>query len=655
MANHLANATSPYLQQHADNPVDWWPWGPEALAEARRRDVPMFVSVGYAACHWCHVMAHESFEDPQIAALLNEHFVSIKVDREERPDLDAVYMAATTALTGAGGWPMSVFCTPDGKPFYAGTYFPPTPRFGRPSFPQVVTALADAWRNRRDEVVNSAGHIVGELARLGSQGLGESAPVDLDRAYAGLVADFDAARGGFGGAPKFPPTLVLDALMARGDAESLRMVDTTLQAMIAGGLHDQLGGGFARYSVDADWVVPHFEKMLYDNALLLGTLSRRWGHDGDDRYARTVRLLVEWLEREMRTASGAYASSLDADSVDEHGHHAEGAFYVWTRDQLREVLGDDDAEFAAAAYSVTADGTFEHGASTLQAVTDADPERLESVRQRLFRAREARARPARDDKVVAAWNGLLIDALVSAAMILDEPEWLGRAREAAEHLWVVHWVDGRLRRTSRDGVAGTAAGVLEDYGALALGFGRLASATADAVWLERATNLLDVVDQHFAADDGGWHDTADDAESLYSRPRDVTDNVTPSGTSVTIAALRLVARLSGDPAFHERADGAYAAASGLIARAPRFAGWLLADAWSRKRAAEIALVGVESDLLRTAWRYAPAGSVIVAGEADQPGIGLLEGRRQPGAYVCRDFACRRPVSTAAELRAELGG
>ncbi|HYO18667.1 MAG TPA: DUF255 domain-containing protein, partial [Dermatophilaceae bacterium] len=269
MANRLGDSTSPYLQQHAANPVDWWPWGPEALAEARRRDVPIFVSVGYAACHWCHVMAHESFEDPEIAALLNEHFVNIKVDREERPDIDAVYMQATTALTGAGGWPMSVFCTPDGKPFYAGTYFPPTPRFGRPSFPQLITALAQAWHSRRAEVVASADQIVGELARLGSGIEAEGELVDVDRAYAQLAAAFDATHGGFGGAPKFPPTLVLDALLARRDAESLQMVDRTLRAMIEGGLHDQLGGGFARYSVDAGWVVPHFEKMLYDNALLL--------------------------------------------------------------------------------------------------------------------------------------------------------------------------------------------------------------------------------------------------------------------------------------------------------------------------------------------------------------------------------------------------
>lgn len=655
MANRLADASSPYLQQHAANPVDWWPWSPEALAEARRRDSPLFVSVGYAACHWCHVMAHESFQDPEIATLLNEHFVNIKVDREERPDIDAVYMEATTALTGSGGWPMSVFCTPDGKPFYAGTYFPPTPRYGRPSFPQVVGALAQAWRDRRDEVLDSADHIVGELARLGAQSPEEATPVDLERAYAGLVAAYDSARGGFGGAPKFPPTLVLDALLARGDSESLRMVDATLQAMIGGGLHDQLGGGFARYSVDADWVVPHFEKMLYDNALLLGTLSRRWGHDGSEAYARTARLLVGWLEREMRTPEGAYASSLDADSVDERGQHAEGAFYVWTREQLREVLGDEDAELAAAAYSVTVDGTFEHGASTLQAVAEADLERLESVRRRLFEARERRPRPARDDKVVAAWNGLLIDALVSGAMILDEPEWLGRAAAAAEHLWAVHWVDGGLRRTSRDGVAGTAAGVLEDYGALALGFGRLASATADGVWLERATDLLEVVERHLTADDGGWYDTADDAETLYARPRDVTDNVTPSGASAVIAALRLVARLGGDPDLHERADRAYAAASGLITRAPRFAGWLLADAWSRVDAAEIAVVGGAIDLLRTAWRYAPAGSVVVAGNPGEPGIGLLEGREQPGAYVCRDFVCRRPVTTPAELRTELVG
>ena len=658
MPNRLASATSPYLLQHADNPVDWWPWGPEALANAVRRDVPIFLSVGYASCHWCHVMAHESFEDPAVAALLNDNFVNIKVDREERPDIDAIYMNATTAMTGQGGWPMSVFLTPQGKPFYAGTYFPPRPAHGRPSFSQLVTAIADAWRDRRDEVTASGDHIAGELTRLteqqsvaGATGSG----VDLDRAAAALRTGFDEQHGGFGGAPKFPPTLLLDALVADGSEESRRMVTATLDAMISGGIHDQLGGGFARYSVDSGWVVPHFEKMLYDNALLLGTLSRQWGTEADARHERTVRRLVEWLFRELCTPQGAFAASLDADSLDAAGTLTEGAFYVWNREQLTEVLGAEDAEVAAAAYTVTDRGTFEHGFSTLQDIAGADPEQLEPIRQRLLAAREQRPGPARDDKVVAAWNGWLIDSLTTAAMIFDESEWLRAAEQAAQHLWDTHLVDGRLRRTSRDGRVGDAAAVLEDHAALALGFLRLAAATGSGEWLRRGEFLLVLIEEHFTAGDGGWYDTADDAEQLYARPRELADNVTPSGTSTAIAALRAYARLTGDRSSAERADRARATLAAIVASAPRFAGWALLDHWAEQSgaAAEIAVIGDRPELLRDAWRIAPPGSVVVAGNPGDTEIPLLADRTAEGAYVCRDFVCQRPVTEADDLVAAL--
>ncbi|OYO08113.1 N-acylglucosamine 2-epimerase [Enemella evansiae] len=650
MPNRLAASTSPYLLQHADNPVDWWPWSAQALAEAVRREVPIFLSVGYAACHWCHVMAHESFEDPAVAELLNGNFVNIKVDREERPDIDAIYMNATTAMTGQGGWPMSVFLTPQGKPFYAGTYFPPRPAHGRPSFTQLVTAIADAWRDRREEVTASGDHIAGELARLTNRQPAQTS-VDLLDVEEKALADFDEVHGGFGGAPKFPPTLLLDGLLAHDIDEAHDAAIQTLDAMTRGGIHDQLGGGFARYSVDSGWVVPHFEKMLYDNALLLGTLARAWGSDQRPRHARTVHRLVEWLFREMRTPQGAFAASLDADSLDANGRPTEGAFYVWNRDQLVEVLGSEDAEVAAAAYTVTDEGTFEDGFSTLQDIAGADPDRLEPIRQRLLAARDQRPRPARDDKVVAAWNGWLIDSLTTAAMIFAEPEWLAAAETAAQHLWDTHLVDGRLRRTSRDGRVGDAPAVLEDHAALALGFLRLAAATGSGEWLRRGEFLLGLIEEHFTAEDGGWYDTADDAEELFARPRELTDNVTPSGTSTAVIALRVLGRLTGEGKYAERADRARATLDPILTAAPRFAGWALLDHTSQEYGApaEIAVIGDLPELLQQAWQVAPPGSVVVAGNPGDTQIPLLADRTTEGAYVCRDFICQRPVTEFSDL------
>src|SRR5215213_3778844 len=385
--NRLATATSPYLLQHADNPVHWWPWSDEAFDEAAARDVPVFLSVGYAACHWCHVMAHESFEDPQTAMLINDHFVAIKVDREERPDVDAVYMQATQAITGHGGWPMTVFLTPDRRPFYAGTYFPPAPRHGMPSFTQVAIAVAEAWRDRRADVVESAGKIVDQLANLAT-GAGGGADINIGAVIGNLRRSYDAAHGGFGGAPKFPPSMVLEALLRHGGDEAMIMVNQTCEAMARGGICDQLGGGFARYSVDARWVVPHFEKMLYDNALLLGVYTHWWRLTGTPLARRVVHDLMSWLLREMVTEEGGFAASLDADSLDEHGRHREGAFYAWNREQLTEALGPDDGSWAADTFSVTEQGTFEDGLSTLQLLVDPAPERLADVRARLFAFRE---------------------------------------------------------------------------------------------------------------------------------------------------------------------------------------------------------------------------------------------------------------------------
>jgi uncharacterized protein YyaL (SSP411 family) len=664
--NQLRHSTSPYLLQHADNPVDWFEWGKQAFDRAQQLDRPILLSIGYAACHWCHVMAHESFEDPELAALVNAEFVAIKVDREERPDVDAVYMQATQALTGHGGWPMTVFLTPDRQPFYAGTYFPPTPRHGLPSFAQLLQAVSTAWKERRAEVLASAGSIVAQLSEQAVTGLpGEVAEVDLDGALARLKSEFDPTNAGFGAAPKFPPSMVLEALLRDGSDDSTRMARQTLDAMARGGLYDQLGGGFARYSVDAAWVVPHFEKMLYDNALLLGVYTHAWRRTGSKLDARVVAETVGWLVREMRTDEGGFAASLDADSLNAEGHLHEGAYYVWTPGELADVLPAEDAAWAESALGVTAQGTFEQGASTLQLLADPDPERWARVREQLLSAREQRARPGRDDKVVAAWNGWLVDALTQAAMVFDRPDWLEHARRAADLLWRLHWQEGRLRRTSRHGVVGAAPGILEDYAALALAATRLGASVGDPVWVQRARDLLGVVLEFFDDAGAGFFDTAADAEQLFARPQDPTDNATPSGLSATVHALRLFAELTGEASYAERADRAAATAGGLVRRAPRFAGWLLADAVSRLRAVpvQVAVVGRPGPdrdaLVRAAHQLAPAGSVVVAGTGDSSAFALLSDREardgRPTAYVCRHFVCRLPVTSVLELSAQLTG
>ncbi|HSF27058.1 MAG TPA: thioredoxin domain-containing protein, partial [Actinomycetes bacterium] len=544
MPNRLATATSPYLLQHKDNPVDWWPWSDEAWAEAVRRDVPVFLSVGYAACHWCHVMAHESFEDPEVAAFLAEHFVSIKVDREERPDVDAVYMQATQALTGQGGWPMTVFASPAGEPFYAGTYFPPRPAHGLPSFRQLIEAIAASWRERRAEVVSASESITAQLAAVRPAGSGQT-PLTaelLDTAVAALAREYDATHGGFGGAPKFPPSMVLEFLLRQhartGASESLAMVAGTCEAMARGGVYDQLGGGFARYGVDRAWVVPHFEKMLYDNALLLRVYLHWWRATGASLAERVVRETAEFLLRDLRTPEGGFAASLDADTLVETAHGprgVEGATYVWTPEQLRAVLGDDDGAWAAALLEVTDAGTFEHGASTLQLLRDPDDSaRWDVVRRRLLAARAARPQPSRDDKVVAAWNGLAIAALAEAGALLDEPAYVEAAVAAADLLVTVHLDErGRLRRTSRDGRVGDSAGLLEDHADVAEGLLALHQVTGDPVWLSLADGLLAVVLADFADADGLLYDTAlertDPRVLRLGRPADPTDNATPSG------------------------------------------------------------------------------------------------------------------------------
>ncbi|MFI6176588.1 thioredoxin domain-containing protein [Nonomuraea sp. NPDC051191] len=652
MMNRLNDATSPYLLQHAGNPVDWHPWGEEAFAEARRRDVPLLISVGYSACHWCHVMAHESFEDAETAALMNEHFVNVKVDREERPDVDAVYMTATQAMTQQGGWPMTVFATPDGHPFYCGTYFP------RPHFRRLLTEIHRVWTGDRESVLAQGAKVVEALNQNTAFPRGATPEAEtLERAVANLRESFDPVNGGFGGAPKFPPSMALEFLLRSGERE---MSGRTLESMARGGIYDQLGGGFARYSVDAEWVVPHFEKMLYDNALLLRVYTHWWKAGGGDLARRVALETAGWMLRELRTPEGGFASALDADS-----EGVEGKFYVWTPEELREVLGDDDGRWAAALFDVT--GTFEHGTSVLQLPRDPeDHVRYAGVRGRLLAARERRVRPGRDDKVVASWNGLAIAALAEAGVVFERPDLVEAATAAAELLEGVHTADGRLLRTSRDGRAGANAGVLEDYANVAEGLISLYGVTGVTKWLRLAGALLDTVLDRFSDGSGGFYDTADDAERLFQRPQDPTDNATPSGQYAAAGALLSYGALTGSAKYRDAAAAALATVSVLADRHARFAGWGLAVA----RAAldgpvEVAVVGSPADprtaaLHREALLADVPGLVVAPGDGEaggEPFPALLEGRGPiggaPAAYVCRGFACRLPVTTVEELRAEL--
>ncbi|OBA69442.1 hypothetical protein A5641_15065 [Mycobacterium sp. 1554424.7] len=657
--NTLGLATSPYLRQHADNPVHWQQWTPQALAQAAARDVPILLSIGYAACHWCHVMAHESFEDDEVAAAMNAGFVCIKVDREERPDIDAVYMNATVALTGHGGWPMTCFLTPDGRPFFCGTYYP------KDGFLQLLSAVSATWRDRRGEVEEASDHIAGELRNMagGLPGGGpDVAPQLCDHAVASVLGDQDAVHGGFGGAPKFPPSAILEALLRHhertGSAAALEAVARTGNAMARGGIYDQLAGGFARYSVDNAWVVPHFEKMLYDNALLLRVYAH-WARRTGDPLARRVAAQTAGFLLDELAEADMFTSSLDADA-----DGREGSTYVWTPAQVTEVLGADDGRWAADVFAVTATGTFEHGSSVLQLPADPDdPQRAERVRTALLDARLTRAQPGRDDKVVTSWNGLAITALAEASVALGQPELASAARRCALSLLGLHIVDGRLRRASLGGVVGDSPGILEDHAMLATGLLALYQLTAEQSWLTAATGLLDTALRHFADPQrpGRWFDTADDAEQLVLRPADPLDGATPSGASSITEALLTAAHLvDGERAerYLRAAGDALAAHSVLLERAPRSAGHWLAVAEAAVRGPlqiAVACDPTRSPLLAEARRLAPGGAIVVGGEPDSSA--LLAGRDRVGgtdaAYVCRGRLCDLPVTGAAELAAAL--
>ena len=641
--NRLAGETSPYLLQHAQNPVEWWPWGPEAFAEAERTDRPVLLSIGYAACHWCHVMAHESFEDEVTAAYMNEHFVNVKVDREERPDVDAVYMEAVQAMTGHGGWPMTSFLTAKGEPFFCGTYWPDTRRGGMPSFGEVLASVAGAWDSRREEVEAAGADVVARLARPVSGATAAVTAELLDQAAASLRAAYDPVHGGFGGAPKFPPSMVLEALLrahARTGA-GLDLVEGTCAAMACGGMYDQLAGGFARYSVDATWTVPHFEKMLYDNALLLRVYLHWWRATGSATAHRVAVETGEFLLRDLRTPEGGFASALDADT-----DGVEGLTYAWTPAQLHEVLGESDGAWAVAQLDVT--GTFEHGSSVLQRRTEPDDlPRYERVRAALLQARDDRPQPGRDDKVVTAWNGLAVAALAEGGVLLDRPLWTAAAERCADLLRDLHLVGERLLRTSRDGTAGSAGGVLEDYADLAEGLLALYQVTGDASRLADAGGLLEVVLQHFGDGSGGFYDTADDAEQLVRRPQDPTDGATPGGTSAAAQALLTYAAITGSARHRTAAEAVLGTLAPLLGRHARFAGWGLAAAEALLAGPAEVVVLDRPDLLRVARLGTSPGAVVVTGGP------LAQGRPTGAAYVCRGYVCELPTTDAELLREQL--
>ena len=655
MANHLAEATSPYLRQHADNPVHWRPWGAEALAEAATRDVPILLSIGYAACHWCHVMAHESFEDDDVAAAMNAGFVCIKVDREERPDLDAIYMNATVALTGQGGWPMTCFLTPDGRPFFCGTYYP------KSQFLQLLSAVGTTWNQRRDDVEQASDQIAGELQKMAGAPSGEGPPVSAqlcEQAVAAVLRDQDSEAGGFGTAPKFPPSALLEALLRSyersGSEAVIAAVSLTCSAMARGGIYDQLAGGFARYSVDSAWVVPHFEKMLYDNALLLRVYAHWARRCGSELARRVAGETADFLIRDLY-ADHMFLSSLDADA-----DGREGSTYVWTPRQLGEILGDDDGRWAAEVFTVTERGSFEDGASVLQLPADPDdPERLRRVATTLLAARTQRIQPGRDSKVVTGWNGLAITALAEAAVALDRVDLLEVACGCADAVLNLHLVDGRLRRASLGGQVGDSDAILEDYAALATGLLTLHQLTGEERWLASAVGLLDTALAHFADPDhpGRWFDTADDAERLMMRPADPTDGATPSGASLVAESLMLAAHLGPTQrleAYRRAATDTMRAHTSLLARAARAAGHWLAVAEATVRGPlqiAVACDPADSALLTAAREIAPGGAIVIGGaEGSSP---LLQGRGRVGgadaAYVCRGRVCDLPVTSARDL------
>jgi uncharacterized protein len=651
MSNRLAQETSPYLLQHRDNPVDWYPWGEEALERARREDRPILLSVGYSACHWCHVMERESFEDPETAAYMNEHFVNVKVDREERPDVDALYMEAVQAISGQGGWPMTVFLDPEGVPFYGGTYFPPDEGRGMPSFRMVMEAVIQAFEDKREELREKAPQMRAHLGAVGRVAPAAE-PVEaalLDAAVQGLQARADLERGGFGGAPKFPPASALELLLARG---STVIVERTLDAMLAGGIYDQLGGGFARYSVDAAWLVPHFEKMLYDNALLARAYLHGWQALGHERYRRACEETLDWVLREMRGPEGGFYSALDADSEGE-----EGRFYTWTPEEIRAVLGAD-GDAVIELYGVTESGNFE-GRNILHLAGGADtaePASLAEARRALYETRVKRVWPGLDDKRLTSWNALTIAALAEAGAVLSRADYLDAARECAEFvLGTLRDDEGRLLRTYKDGRAHLNA-YLEDHAFLLEALLTLYEASFEQRWFEAAQELAETTIARFGdRERGGFFSTSEDHEALIARRKEVGDHPIPSGNSSAAMGLLRLAALTGERRYEEQAEGVLRLFAAAAARHPEaFAHLLRALDFHLSPTKEVALLGDDPSELAAAVRAELRPHLVLAGGPqgsttppllrDRP---LVDGK--PTAYVCEHFACRQPVTDPEAL------
>jgi uncharacterized protein len=653
MTNRLAAESSPYLLQHKDNPVDWHPWGEEALARVQAEQKPLLVSIGYSACHWCHVMERESFEDPKIAALMNAHFVCIKVDREERPDVDAVCMEACQAMTGHGGWPLNTFLTPDRVPFYAGTYFPPDPRGGMPSWSMVLEAVAKAWTERRDDVVRQ-GETLAKSLRASAALEASSEPIretELSTAVSALRSSYDRANGGFGGAPKFPQASVLELLLARGERE---MSFATLSAMAQGGIYDQIGGGFSRYAVDATWTVPHFEKMLYDNALLTRAYLHGWLLSGDERLRRVCSETLDWALREMRGPEGGFYSALDADS-----EGVEGKFYVWTVEELRAVLGGEPAQEAIAYFGATERGNFEHGTNVLEA-RGPEPERLAEIRATLLEARTQRVRPGLDDKRLTSWNALMIGALADAGAVLGSSSYLEAAVACASFVTSeLRDREGRLLRTWKDGRARIAA-YLEDHAFLLEAMLTLYESTFDAHWYEEAVDIADAMIALFAdRERGGFFTTAAGSEQLPGRRKDLEDSPIPSGNSAAAFGLLRLARLSGETRYEREALGVLRLMHPLAMRHPLAFGHLLrAIDFYLAPVKEVAIVGPEAEaqgLVRVVRSEFRPHLVLAGGDGNV--VPLLRDRTSiaghAAAYVCEHFTCRAPVTSPEELAAAL--
>ncbi len=657
--NHLINETSPYLLQHAHNPVDWYPWGDEAFERAMAEDKPVLVSIGYSACHWCHVMEHESFEDEATAVIMNEHFINIKVDMEERPDVDQIYMNFVQLTTGRGGWPMNVFLTPDKRPFFGGTYFPPSPRYGMASWQQILLSIAETYRTKRDELENSANDIVGELRRMSiveaaSGGLSTDL---LDAAFSSFTRTFDTVNGGFGGAPKFPPAMSLEFLLRyhhrTGDDKALSIVTFTLDKMARGGIYDQLGGGFHRYAVDAIWLVPHFEKMLYDNAQLIRVYLHAYQVTGDEFYKQIAVETLEYVRREMLDESGGFYSTQDADSEGE-----EGKFFVWTPEEIEAVLGQDEASEFCSYFDVTASGNFE-GKSILNVKNAVAIEPgFETARAKLFAERENRVKPHRDEKVLTAWNGLMLAAFADAAAVLGNDKYLQVAKNNAEFIKTQLQNNGRLLRTWKDGVS-KLNGYVEDYANVADGLIVLYQVSGDIKYLNETKRLADLMITEFWDEvNGGFFFTSNDHEELIVRNKDFYDNATPSGNSVAADVLLRLAKLVGDDRYERFAITVLRLTASQMRRYPQgFGRALSAMEFHLVATKEIAVIGergneLERNILK---RYLPDAVIALASdpEEDATVVPFLKGREmvegKPSAYVCENFVCQPPATTEDEL------